>query len=179
MSRRTRRDTRVVAIEYVDARDAAGFAILGRAFVLLDRVINYHAMVSDKLEFRVADMVPEVFERWVEANRELRRRIEHPDFSSQLVRAVAAVGNNIGAVDFLLRDGVPILLEVNPIWGAVPRRYSFGNAGFERMVEQTEDFWSKELPNIAYNLDVVRFYREMYGYIAEYLDRGSEYDRSR
>ncbi len=171
--RRTRRDTRVVAIEYVDARDPAGFAILGRAFVLLDRVINYHAMVSDKLEFRVADMVPEVFERWVEANRELRRRIDHPDFSSQLVRAVAAVGNNIGAIDFLLRDGVPILLEVNPLWGAVPRRYSFGNADFERLVEQTEDFWSKELPNIAYNLDVVRFYREMYDYIAEYLDRGS------
>ena len=78
-----------------------------------------------------------------------------------LVLAVAAVGNNTGAVHFLLRDGAPILLEVNPIWGAGPRRYSFGNAGFERLVEQTENFWSKELPNIAYNLDVVRFYREM------------------
>jgi hypothetical protein len=42
-----------------------------------------------------------------------------------------------------------------------------------RFIEQTEDFWSKGLPNVAYNLDVVRFYREMYGYIAEYLDRGS------
>ena len=62
---------------------------------------------------------------------------------------------------------------MNPLWGAVPRRYSFGNADFERLVEQTEDFWSKELPNVAYDLDVVRFYREMYDYIAEYLDRGS------
>jgi len=94
-----------------------GFGDVGRACVLLDRVINYYAMVSDRLEFRAANMVPEVFERWVEANRELRRRFDQPDFSSQLVQAVAAVGNNTGAVDFLLRDGRRLLVE-----GATQRR---------------------------------------------------------
>ena len=84
-----------------------------------------------------------------------------------MVRSVSTLGHNIGAVDFLLRDDVPVLLEVNPIWGSVPGPYAFGNASFERRVEETESFWTRALPNIVENLDVVAFYRRLYELIAD------------
>lgn len=168
--KRTRRDTRAIAVEYIDARDDEGFAVLARVFVVLGRIVGYFASVSNELQFRVATMTSQCFERWVEANRELRRIVEDPECSAEIVRAVTALGNNVGAVEFLVRDGKPVFLEVNPMWSGVPRRFSFGNEEFEQMVENTEDYWAKEVPNIAENLDVVNFYRRIYDHIADYYE---------
>ena len=38
-------------------------------------------------------------------------------------------------------------------------------------MQMTEPRWSKELPNIVENLDVVSFYTSMYEYIGEYAER--------
>jgi hypothetical protein len=168
--RRRRCDTRVIAVEYVDARDSDGYATLGRAFVLLDRVIGYFASVSRALEFRVQSMVPEAFERFLEANRRLSETFE-ASVRTEAIRSVSALGNNLGAVDFLVREGKPVFLEVNPIWGGVPGPYAFGNKGFERLMKEHESYWSKALPNIVENLDVVAFYSNMYEYIGEYADK--------
>ena len=170
MHRLRRRDTRIIAVEYIDARDRDGYATLGRAFVLLDRIIGYFASVSDKLEFRVKDMVPEVLERFFVANAQLRKSIAG-SVGEEIVRSVSSLGNNIGAVDFLVQDGQPVFLEVNPIWGEVPGPYAFGNKDFQQLMQKTESRWSKELPNIVENLDVVSFYTNMYDYIGQYAER--------
>lgn len=172
--RRTRSDTRAIAVQYADTRDADGLAILARAFVLFDRIIGYFAVVSDKLQFRVSSMGPELFDRFVAANQRLREIIEDPQRSSEITRSVSCLGNNIGAVEFLIRaDGRPLFLETNPLWGGVPGPYAFGNDEFTKLMQQTEDFWSTELPNIADNLNVVPFYRDMYESIAARADQGA------
>jgi len=170
--RRIRRDTRIIAVEYVDAHDSDGYTALHRAFVLFDRVVGYFAVVSDRFNIHPWDMTFEVFDRWLEANRELRGLIEASGAASDIVRAVQVLGNNIGAVDFLVREGVPTVLEVNPLWGTVPQaRFAFGDEAFEAHLEATEDSWSKELPHIAENLDPDGFYHRMYGTIAERADQ--------
>ena len=163
-----RNDTRVIVVEYIDARDGDGYATLGRAFVLLNRVIGYFAAVSDELEFRVSKMVPDAFERFVEANKRLRQLVEDPAIASQLVRAVSSLGNNIGALDFLVRNGKPVFLELNPLWGEVPGPYAFGNQRFQDLLRQTEERWRRELPNVVENLDVAGFYRQMYDHIGQF-----------
>ena len=140
--RKTRCDSRTFAVEFVDARDSDGYTTLVRAFVLLERVIGYFAVVSDRPHFLVSDMIPEDFDRWIQANKDLRKMVEDPKTESEIVRSVSAVGNNVGAVDLLVRDGTPIFLEVNPHWGGVPGPYSFGTEAFEKLLEKTEDHWS-------------------------------------
>ena len=168
--RHTRSDTRILAVEYVDTRDAGGYAILTRAYVVLDHVFNYHVVVSDRMNIHMHDMTPECYERWLEANREVRRMFADPAISTEIMRAVTSLGNNIGGLDFLMREGKPVFLELNPVWGGVKGPYDFGNEDFQRLLEKTEDSWSRELPNVVENLDVVEFYRRMYAYIADYAD---------
>ena len=93
-----------------------------------------------------------------------------PAISTEIMRAVTSLGNNIGGLDFLMREGKPVFLELNPVWGGVKGPYDFGNEDFQRLLEKTEDSWSRELPNVVENLDVVEFYRRMYAYIADYAD---------
>jgi hypothetical protein len=175
---KARSDMRILAVAYVDTRDSEGYGSVFRAYVLLDHVFGYRAMVSKQLDFHLFDMAPDCFERWVEANRELTNMIEDPAFSSKLVRAVTALGNNIGALDFLVRDGEPVFLELNPMWAGFHGPYDMGNEGFQRLLEKTEDRWSKELPNVVELLDVVDFYRRMYAYIADHAERRLQASRS-
>ncbi|MCZ6786530.1 MAG: hypothetical protein O7E54_05130, partial [Planctomycetota bacterium] len=162
-----RRDTKLLGVKYIDTRGPEGYATLSRAFVVLDRVFCYYALVSKRDFFRAGDMVPDVYERWLAANRQLRAMIEAPEVASLFVQAVATLGNNIGAVDFLVRDGAPVLLEMNPLWGQI----SFGNRELADRITATRASWSEDLPNIAEFLDYVPFYGRMYEYIADYADR--------
>jgi biotin carboxylase len=169
--RRKRGDMRILVVEYVDTRDAEGYGILARAYVVLDHVFNYHVVVGDGMNIHMRDMTPECYERWLEANREVRRMLADPAISAEIVRAVTSLGNNIGGLDFLVREGKPVFLELNPMWGGTHGGYDFGNEDLRHLLEKTEDRWSKELPNVVENLDVVEFYRRMYTYIADYAER--------
>lgn len=169
--RDVRRDTRAIAVEYVDVRDSDGYATLARVFVLFDRIIGYFAVVSDEPVFRVTYQRVETYDRWIEANHALRDLVEDPVRESAIVQAVSSLGTNIGAVDLLLQEGSPVFLEVNPLWGSVPGPYAFGDETFKALLRERESHWSAELPNITENLDVVGFYRRMYGLIADQAER--------
>ena len=162
-----RRDTKLICVKYIDTRDPEGYATLARAFVVLDRVFCYYALVSKRDFFRAGDMVPDVYDRWLAANVQLRSLMQDSAVASRFVQAVASLGNNIGAVDFLVQDGAPVLLEMNPLWGQI----SFGNNDLVNRITATQDSWSGDLPNIAEFLDYVSFYRRMYESIADYADR--------
>ncbi len=166
-----RRDTRAIAVEYIDPRDADGYATLARVFALFDKIIGYFAVVSDEPIFRVTYQRVETYDRWIAANQALRDLVEDPRRGSAIVKAVSSLGTNIGAVDLLLEEGSPIFLEVNPLWGSVPGPYAFGDEDFKAQLREREPHWSRELPNITDNLDVVGFYQRMYGLIADQAER--------
>ena len=67
--------------------------------------------------------------------------------------ATAGIGRAVAAA--LIRCGATVILHGRN----------------ERKLEETEDYWSKELPNLVENLNVVEFYRGMYEQIADYADR--------
>ena len=107
--------------------------------------------------------------RFIEKNYEFS--ILLPKIKNKIIKSVKVLGNNIGAVEFLLVDNKPFFIELNPMWGGHAARNGFGDFEMMKYLLKNQDSLIKKIPNIYKWLDYKSFYKGMYSEIRDYYNK--------
>lgn len=156
-------DSKVMAVEFIDARVESGHLDLYRAHVLGDKIISYYVVTSPKDTFHNQDMTMDDLERFININEQFGIRINDDRiFRQKIINAVKVLGCNIGGIEFLLKEGEPVFLEHNPMWGGRASREGFGQLPFQAyLVEHKKDLQHR-IPLLFKWLDYPVYYQSLY-----------------
>ena len=116
-AKKNRKHSRVMAVEFVETTTRSGFSEAYRAHVVFDKVLSFYGVGAQKREIHYRDASLEEYGYFVELNLKLHALMDDPLFRKQIIDGVSILGNNLGAIDFLIKDGQPVFLELNPLWG--------------------------------------------------------------
>ena len=163
-AKKDRKHSRVMAVEFIETTTRPGFSEVYRAHVVFDRVLSFYGVGAQKREIHYRDASPDEYGYFIELNLKLHALMDDPLFRKQIIDGVRILGNNLGAIDFLVKDGQPVFLELNPLWGATLQR-----SGFGPLQPAIRAHWKDiqiRLPGLAGFLKSRQFYRKMYATIA-------------
>ena len=168
---KNRKHSRVMAVEFIETTTRQGFSEVYRAHVVFDKILSFYGVGAQKREIHYRDASPKEYEYFIDLNLTLHALMGDSRFRKQIIDSVRILGNNIGAIDFLIKDGQPVFLELNPLWGATLQR-----SGFGPLQPAIRAHWKDiqmRLPGLAAFLNSRQFYRKMYATIATNATRGS------
>ncbi len=165
----TRKDTKIICVQYINANHSDNLHRLYRVHILFDKVLSYYVTTSTRNEFHNADMRIKDAEPFIAANTDFQNIL--PTIKETLIKAVEVLGCNIGALEFFLVNGEPYFLELNPIWGGHASRGGFGDKEMMNYLESKKAQLIKDTPNIYKWLDYSTYYSRMYRIIRDhYID---------
>ncbi|MDJ0849318.1 MAG: hypothetical protein QNK04_13175 [Myxococcota bacterium] len=130
-----------------------------RAHVYEDEILSGYALASPRPIVHARDLRVEDTGAFVAANREFAGVVARQELRREILRAARALGCNIGAVEFFVRDGSLVFLELNPMWGG---RHCFGDDAFMRHLAEHQTQLSPEIPNVYQWLDFESYYRKLF-----------------
>ncbi len=162
---KTRRNTKIICVEYIKATHKDDLHRLYRVHILFDKVLSYYVTTSTRNEFHNADMRINDAKSFVSANKEFKDIL--PLIKDDLIKAVNVLGCNIGALEFFIVDGQPCFLELNPIWGGHASRGGFGDKEMMKYLDSNKDELITDIPNIYRWLDYKSYYTKMYSIIRD------------
>ena len=170
-ARKNRKHSRVMAVEFIETTTRSGFSEAYRAHVVLDRVLSFYGVGAQKPEIHYRDASPDDYDYFVDLNLKLHAFMDDPLFRKQIIDGVSILGNNLGAIDFLIKDGQPVFLELNPLWGATLQRSGFGP--LQPAIRRHWKDVQTRLPGLAEFLKSRQFYRKMYAILAANASGGT------
>ena len=160
---RERKDTRIIAVKFMDTIDSGGYQKLYRAHVVGNKVICFYIVSSQKSEFHCKDMVMDDMDSFLEINHNFGNQIKNePSVHNQIVKAVHSLGCNLGAIEFFVINNSIYFLELNPIWHGHASREGFGSVEFQNYINANKKSLIEKIPNIYNWLDYSEFYKKMY-----------------
>ena len=162
----TRKDTKLMCVEYINAISNDNSHRLYRVHILFDKILSYYVSTSERNEFHNVDMRIKDVNPFISSNENFKSLI--PDIKDDLIKAVFSLGCNIGALEFFLINKKPYFLELNPIWGGHASRYGFGDEEMMNYIYSNKNILSKKVPNIYQWLDYKSYYAMMYSTIRDY-----------
>ena len=155
-----RKDTRIVLVQFIKPETDQNFNDLYRVHILLGRVLSYYAVTADLNVFHNCDMDLNSLNRFIELNISISEIVEkHKD---KIIKASEVLGCNLGAIEFFIRDGNPIFLEFNPMWGGQASKIGFGNTKFQSYLLKNKTQLSEKIPNIYSFLNYRNYYKNLF-----------------
>ena len=86
----------------------------------------------------------------------------------KILPTAEALGCNIGAVEFLLKNTEPVFIEFNPMWGGNASKLGFGSEDLRNYLENNRDSLENRIPNIYQFTDYKHYYKSLYEGIHNY-----------
>ena len=152
--------TRILATEFIDSQHSNGYIDLYRAHILLDKIISYYVVTTQKDIFHNVDMDEECLDRFIQLNQDLCNKIHH--LKDQIIFASKVLGCNLGAVEFFLIGDKPIFIELNPMWGGHASTFGFGDNKVQNYLDVNKRELMSQIPNIYYWLDYPNYYKNLF-----------------
>ena len=90
------------------------------------------------------------------------------DMEEKILPTAEALGCNIGAVEFLLKNNEPVFIEFNPMWGGNASKLGFGSEELRNYLENNRDSLENRIPNIYQFTDYQHYYKSLYEGIHNY-----------
>jgi len=162
-------DTNIMCVEFLETKDEKGYRDLYRVHVLFDKVICYYVSSSKQNILYNSLMSKEEINRFVKKNHEFSMLL--PKIKNEIIKSVKVLGNNIGAVEFLLLDNKPFFIELNPMWGGHAARNGFGDSEVMKYLLKNQDSLIKKIPNVYKWLNYKSFYKGIYSEIRDYYKK--------
>ena len=155
-----RKDTRIVLVQFINPKPDQSFNDIYRVHLLLGKVISYYVVTANLDVFHNCDMDLNSLNRFIELNTSISEVVEK--HKETILRASEVLGCNVGAIEFFIRDGKPIFLELNPMWGGQASKIGFGNSKFQSyLVENKKDLLEK-IPNVYFFLNYKNYYKDLF-----------------
>ena len=164
-----RMGTNILSVEFIKPENKSGFIDLYRAHILFGKIISYYVVTSKLDVFHNKDMCMDDLERFITLNQEIPNIIER--FKEQILLGASSLGCNIGAIEFFIRDGKPIFLEFNPMWGGQASKTGFGSDEVQGLLSKQKSNLVKKIPNIYSFLDYRNYYQNLYEKIYDNVSR--------
>lgn len=161
-------DTKLIFVERIP-KDMDGMTRLYRAHFMLGHCLGGYAIVSPEDIVHVPNLNISLLDEYVAVNELLYKTVlSVPAQREKLWEAISVLGCNIGAVEFFIKDGSFIFLEVNCMWG---HTRPHGSLEFEAAIKQRREDLSSRIPHIYEWLDAPRYYQRMYDLIANEVEK--------
>lgn len=155
--KKTRPDTRLLCVDLI--KNQSDEHLLFRTFMVGKTAINSYAYGG---KWKIAndryfiDLDPDYF---IRHNQILCEKL--PNILPVLYRAMEAVNCDIGAIDYILTEQGPVLLEINPFWGMGFMAFPF-NPVLQKRVREEREQLIKIIPNVYDRMDLDSFWRSFY-----------------
>ena len=120
-----RRLTKLMIVEFSEKHRENQYANLYRVHVLFGKIISYYAVTNRKDIFHSIDMTMKEIDRFIMLNEQLPKKISM--LEPEILKAVASLGCNLGAIEFFIEDNKPVFIELNPMWGGHASIKGFGD----------------------------------------------------
>ena len=161
-----RKDTRIVLVEFIKPEKKDGNIDLYRVHLLLGNILSYYAVTAQLDIFHNCDMDARDLDRFIDLNRSISKIVER--HKNTILEAALALGCNLGAIEFFIKDGRPVFLEFNPMWGGQASKVGFGNAQLQDYLERNRKDLIEQIPNIYSFLDYKNYYKILFESIHNY-----------
>mgnify|MGYP001234048019 CR=1 FL=1 len=155
-----RKDTRIVLVQFINPKTDQSFNDIYRVHLLLGKVISYYVVTANLDVFHNCDMDLNSLNRFIELNTSISEVVEK--HKETILRASEVLGCNLGAIEFFIRDGKPIFLEFNPMWGGQASKIGFGNSKFQSYLVENKKDLSEKIPNVYSFLNYKNYYRDLF-----------------
>ncbi len=160
-----RSSTRLMCVEYIAPQENKIQEIF-RVHVLFNKILSFYAVNSKNVIFHNIDMTENDIESFIKINKKFCAQM--PKIEKQIINSVHAIGCNLGAVEFFIKDNKPIMLEINPMWGGHASKYGFGNKIFQKYLKHNKNKLIKDIPNVYWFMQKRLYYKKLYKYISKY-----------
>ena len=161
-----KKDSKIMCVEFIDATDNIGYQDLYRAHVLFDQIICYYVSTSKRNILYNSIMEENDINRFLTINENFKNIL--PMIKGDIIKAVSSLGNNIGAIEFLLINNKPCFIELNPMWGGHASRSGFGNEKMMKHLIINKKILQNKVNNIYQWLDYKNFYSNLYSLIKKH-----------
>ena len=161
-----RKDTRIVLVQFIKPQADQNFNDLYRVHILLGKVLSYYVVTADLDVFHNCDMDLNSLNRFIELNTSISEVVE--THKETIIKASEVLGCNLGAIEFFIRDGKPIFLEFNPMWGGQASKIGFGNSKFQSYLLENKKDLSEKIPNVYFFLNYKSYYKDLFKNIHSY-----------
>ena len=155
-----RKDTRIVLVQFIKPQTDQNFNDLYRVHILLGKVLSYYVVTADLDVFHNCDMDLNSLNRFIELNTSISEVVE--THKETIIKASEVLGCNLGAIEFFIRDGKPIFLEFNPMWGGQASKIGFGNSKFQSYLLENKKELSEKIPNVYFFLNYKSYYKDLF-----------------
>ena len=155
-----RKDTRIVLVQFINPKTDQNFNDIYRVHLLLGKVISYYVVTANLDVFHNCDMNLNSLNRFIELNTSISEVVEM--HKETIIKASEVLGCNLGAIEFFIRDGKPIFLEFNPMWGGQASKIGFGNSKFQSYLVENKKDLSEKIPNVYSFLNYKNYYRDLF-----------------
>ena len=161
-----RKDTRIVLVQFIIPEEKKGYMDLYRVHLLFGNILSYYVVTAKLDIFHNCDMGANNLNRFIDLNKSISKIVDK--HKKTILAASKVLGCNLGAVEFFIRDGNPVFLEFNPMWGGQASKIGFGNAELRSYLLMNQEDLAKQIPNIYSFLDYKNYYRTLFESIHTY-----------
>ena len=161
-----RKNTRIVLVEFIKPDNKDGNIDLYRVHLLLGNILSYYAVTAKLDIFHNCDMDERDLDRFINLNRSISKIVEK--HKNTILEAAEVLGCNLGAIEFFVKDGSPIFLEFNPMWGGQASKVGFGNVQIQDYLDENRKDLIEQIPNIYSFLDYKNYYKTLFKSIHNY-----------
>ena len=162
-----RKDTKIVSVEFIKPENKKGYVDLYRVHILLGKIISYYGVTTKLDIFHNVDMSIKDLDRFIEINEKMPNIIA--EFKQKILLGAKSLGCNIGAIEFFIKNGEPIFIEFNPMWGGHASKNGFGNNEVQAYLIKNEELLKTRIPNIYEFLNYRKYYQKLYETIHSHI----------
>ena len=163
---RKRSSTRIMCVQFINSDNPDELIDLYRVHISHGKIISYYAVTSRLDVFHSIDMNIDDKNKFISINEYLCSNIS--DMEQKILPTAEALGCNIGAVEFLLKNNEPVFIEFNPMWGGNASKLGFGPEELRNYLENNRDSLENRIPNIYQFTDYQHYYKSLYEGIHNY-----------
>ncbi len=162
-----RRSTKLMIVEFSEKHRENQYADLYRVHVLFGKIISYYAVTNRKDIFHNIDMSMKEIDRFIMLNEQLPNKISM--LEPEILKAVASLGCNLGAIEFFIENNKPVFIELNPMWGGHASINGFGDDQMRSYLNDNRGTLEKRIPNIYNFMDYRSYYKRLYELIHQQI----------
>ena len=162
-----RRSTKLMIVEFSEKHREDQYADLYRVHVLFGKIISFYAVTNRKDIFHNIDMSMKEIDRFIMLNEQLPNKISM--LEPEILKAVASLGCNLGAIEFFIENNKPVFIELNPMWGGHASINGFGDDQMRSYLNDNRGTLEKRIPNIYNFMDYRPYYKRLYELIHQHI----------
>jgi len=169
-NKKTKPDSRMMAVEYIGDLRSSEYQYLCRAYCVGQQIVCTRCITGKHNNVHAKSMGAEDFDEFVTMNETLTPQFYKEPFRSQILKAVDCLGPGMTAIDFIYKDGAVYFLEINPMWGGGNK---YGDEVFMSLLKTNQPSLQNRMPDIYKLLDGNAFYKSFYGAVRDYSNEYS------